>query len=225
MTNRNIVIFDLDETLTQKGTWGRFVVGSIRGKPLKWPPFVVRTLIAQIRYMLGHVPRSYVKETMMCCTLHGHSRQEVEAMAEIFAQNEVATGLRAKALHVLERHKNAGDRILIASAAVDLIVDPIAKRLGIDEVVCTKMAYCQGGYLEKKLGSANCYGQGKLDMVKSYLAQDADFKRDHTHITMYSDSRSDLAILCWADVGIAVHPSPRLAKCVDEHGFEVQTWD
>lgn len=225
MTNQTIVIFDLDETLTQKGTWGRFVVGTIRQKPLKWVPFGVCTIFAQIRYLLGHVPRAHVKETMMCCTLSGHSRAEVEALAEAFAQNEVTHGLRPKALGVLEGHRKDGARILLASAAVDLIAEPIAKKLGIREVICTKIAYCSSGYVMKTLGSTNCYGEGKLLMVRKYLNADSTFDRDDTHITMYSDSCSDLAIMNWADKGVAVHPSARLAKCVEEHGFEVQMWD
>jgi len=42
---------------------------------------------------------------------------------------------------------------------------------------------------------------------------------------MYSDSRSDLDIFDWADVGIAVNPSPRLLKRVTEHGLSVVDWD
>lgn len=222
---QNIAIFDLDETLTQKGTWGRFVVSSIRGKPFKYIPFIAQTIFSQILYMLGIGPREHVKEAMMRRTLSRRSRVELEDMAEKFALFEAYDGMRPQAKAVIEKHRKAGDRILIASAAVDLIVDPIARHLGITEVVCTKMAYTDDGVLTGKLGGPNCYGPGKLTMVKAYLAKEVSFKRGNAHITMYSDSRSDLEILTWADVGIAVHPSPRLAKLVSEHGFEVQMWD
>lgn len=225
MTEHRIAIFDLDETLTQKGTWGRFVVGAIRYKPLKWLPFFCSTVFSQILYMLRFGPREHVKESMMRWTLSGRTRAELEGMAEVFADFEANEGLRPQAKAILARHRAAGDRIVIASAAVDLIVDPIARRLEVDEVVCTKMAYTDAGRLAKKLGSTNCYGAGKLTMVKAYLAQNPLYTREKTHITMYSDSRSDLSIMDWADVGVAVHPSPRLAKCVEEHGFEVQMWD
>ncbi|PHR60386.1 MAG: HAD-IB family hydrolase [Robiginitomaculum sp.] len=225
VVKQRIVIFDLDETLTQKGTWGRFVVRAIRNKPLKWLPFFLDTVFSQVKYMLRLGPREHVKESMMRWTLSGRSCEELEAMAETFAELEVGVGLRPLARSIIEQHRAAGDRIIIASAAVDLIVDPIARRLNIDEVVCTQMAYCAEGRLRKKLGSMNCYGCGKLNMIKAYLAQDPDYCRDSVHITMYSDSRSDLDIMCWADVGIAVHPSPRLAKCTEEYGFEVQMWD
>ena len=222
---QNIAIFDLDETLTKKGTWGRFVVSSIRGEPLKYIPFALQTLFSQVLYMLGIGPREHVKEAMMRRTLSGRSRVKLEAMAEKFALFEAYDGMRPQAKAVIEKHRKAGDRIIIASAAVDLIVDPIAKHLNITETVCTKMAYTDDGVLAGKLGGPNCYGPGKLTMVKEYLAKETSFDRDNVHIIMYSDSRSDLDILRWADVGIAVHPSPRLAKLVSEYGFEVQIWD
>ncbi|MBL4870823.1 MAG: HAD-IB family hydrolase [Robiginitomaculum sp.] len=225
MTKQHIAIFDLDETLTKKGTWGRFVVASIRGRPLKYIPFIIQTAVSQLFYMLGFGPREHVKEAMMRCTISGRTRTELEILAENFAQFEAYEGLRPQARVVIDKHRKAGDRIIIASAAVDLIVNSIAQHLGITEIVCTKMAYTKDEKLAKKLGGENCYGAHKLTMVKSYLAADSKYRRSHVHITMYSDSGSDLDILRWADVGIAVHPRKRLAKYVAQYGFEIQIWD
>jgi HAD superfamily hydrolase (TIGR01490 family) len=225
MKKNRIAIFDLDETLTQKGTWGRFVTNAVRGQPLKWLPFFLSTVFSQILYMLGLGPRERVKEHMMKWTIAGRSRAELEKLAQAFADNEVETGLRKKSREVLEHHRAAGDRIIIASAAVDLIVNPIAEHLEIAERVCTQTAFDENDRLAKRLGGTNCYGENKLKLVEDFLTKDPKFDRDQVHITMYSDSRSDLAILQWADVGVAVNPSPRLSRCVDELGFEVQDWD
>jgi len=225
MTKQHIAIFDLDETLTKKGTWGRFVTGTLKGKPLKWIPFLASSLVSQAVYMLRLGPREHVKENMMRWTLSGKPKAELETLAANFAEGEVNEGLRHRAKSMIERHRAKGDRIIIASAAVDLIVTPIAERLDISEVVCTKMAYLEDGTLSRKLGGMNCYGSNKLLMVIECLAQDPKFDRAQTHITMYSDSRSDLDILGWADVGIAVNPSPRLAAITEEYGFDVQDWN
>ncbi len=225
MTKQRIAIFDLDETLTKKGTWGRFVTGTLRGKPLKWIPFLTSSLFSQARYMLRFGPREHVKENMMRWTLSGKTRSELEALAADFADREVNEGLRLRAKTMIEQHRANGDRIIIASAAVDLVVGPIAHRLDISEIVCTKMAYLADDRLSGKLGGMNCYGANKLLMVRAYLEQEAKFKRGQAHITMYSDSRSDLDIMRWADVGIAVNPSPRLAAVTEKYGFEVQDWN
>jgi len=201
------------------------VTGTLKGKPLKWIPFLASSLFSQALYMLRFGPREHVKENMMRWTLSGKPRSVLEALAADFADYEANEGLRLRAKSMIERHRAKGDRIIIASAAVDLIVAPIAERLDISEIVCTKMAYLEDGTLSRKLGGMNCYGANKLVMVKAYLEQDPAFERTEAHITMYSDSRSDLDILCWADVGIAVNPSPRLAALTDTNGFEVQDWN
>ncbi len=230
MTKQRIAIFDLDETLTKRGTWGRFVTGTLKGRPLKWVPFLATSVFSQALYMLKFGPREHVKESMMRWTLSGRTRTELEKLASDFADYEAGEGLRLRSKTMIEKHRAAGDRIIIASAAVDLIVDPIADRLDIAERVCTKMAYNTDATtgetrLARKLGGTNCYGDGKLLMVQQHLEQDPSFERADAHITMYSDSRSDLAIMRWADVGIAVNPSPRLAVLTERYGFEVQDWD
>ncbi len=221
----NIVIFDLDETLTKKGTWGRFVTGTLKGRPWKWAPFILTSAFRQVLYMLKLAPREHVKESMMRRTISGRHKDELKELAEEFAKNEVENGLRNRALEVLNAHKQAGDRILIASAAVDLIVEPIAKRLGIDEIVCTHMAYTPAGRLSRKIGGMNCYGKNKCLMVQDYLAQDPHFDRAKAQITVYSDSSSDLPLFEWADKAICVNPSPRLAKIAKSRKLEVQDWD
>lgn len=175
--------------------------------------------------MLGLGPRERVKERMMQWTIAGRTRADLEQLAQDFADEEVRNGLRKKARDVVEHHRAAGDRIMIASAAVDLIVNPIADHLNIVDRICTKTAFDKNDRLEKRLGGMNCYGANKLILVREYLEQDPNFDRDNTHITMYSDSRSDLDIFDWADVGIAVNPSPRLLRCADEHGLSVEDWD
>ena len=225
MNKHRIAIFDLDETLTVKGTWGRFVTSTLRGKPLKWLPFLASSMFSQALYMIRIGPREHVKENMMRWTLSGKTRTELQALAEDFADNAVRTGLRLRAKPMIEKHRAEGDRIIIASAAVDLVVAPIAERLGITEIVCTKMAYLEDGTLSPKLGGMNCYGANKLLMVREYLLQAPKFDRSKAHITMYSDSRADLDIMRWADVGIAVNPSPRLAALTDKYGFDVQDWN
>ena len=134
MTKQRIAIFDLDETLTKKGTWGRFVTGAIKGKPLKWIPFLASSLFSQAIYMLRFGPREHVKENMMRWTLSGKPKAELETMAADFADIEANEGLRHRAKTMIEKHRAKGDRIIIASAAVDLIVAPIAERLGISEI-------------------------------------------------------------------------------------------
>ena len=127
----NIAIFDLDYTLTKRGTWGRFVIKSVRFKPWLWGPLLFASAWAQWRYKQGKIARIRVKQSMMRWSIAGKTHSEIELLAQNFADNELKTGLRPGALLALEAHRAKGDEIIIASAAVDIIVAAIAKGLGI----------------------------------------------------------------------------------------------
>ncbi len=61
---KNIIIFDLDYTLTKKGTWGRFVLYTVKYKPWIWLPLILSAGFAQWRYKAGYTPRISVKQSM-----------------------------------------------------------------------------------------------------------------------------------------------------------------
>jgi len=220
----NIAIFDLDYTLTKRGTWGRFVIKTVKLKPWLWLPLAVSAGVTQWRYKQGHLPRIRVKQAMMRWSMVGKSRSYMEALAEDFADTEIENGLRPGAVQKLEEHRVNGDIIIIASAAVDLIVRPIAERLNVEYWVATDMKW-QNAILASDFASKNCYGPEKLERVKQLFSQNPQLKQNHTHITMYSDSYSDIDILRFCDKGVAVNADRKLIKASEEEGFEVVDWN
>ena len=219
----DIAIFDLDYTLTRRGTWGRFVMKAVRFKPWYWLPLWAAAGLMQLRYVMGGVPRIQVKQTMMRWGMVGSCRIKMRRLAQEFADREIAKGLRPGAVAALQRHKEAGDTIIIASASVDLIVEPIARKLGVKYWVATQMAW-ENGVLAPYFASENCYGPEKLERVKALLAQNPELKQNHTHITMYTDSHSDVEILRFSDKAVAVCGDEKLIAIAKTEGFEILNW-
>ena len=219
----NIAIFDLDYTLTKKGTWGRFVVSTMKTRPHLWLPVLFVMAKNQWLYKQDKAPRCGVKKAMMKLTMVGWPKEKVVRYAQAFAEREVLTGLRPGAIASLNAHKEAGDTLIIASAAVDVVVEPIARRLGVAHFIATELAWNEGK-LSPEFATENCYGAEKLLRIKTYLAKNPTMKHNLTKITMYSDNHSDLDIMLWADVGIAVDPSKRLKTLANQHGLRVVNW-
>ncbi|MGJ8559964.1 MAG: HAD family hydrolase [Litorimonas sp.] len=214
-----IAVFDLDYTLTQRGTWGRFIWRSVRNRPWFWGPLLFETIRDQIEYKAGRRPRGAVKRSMMRWSLMRRSRPELERMAEDFAIKEICSGLRPGGLAALAYHRDRGDHILIASAAVDLIVGPIAKRLNVDGVVCTQMAW-NGDRLEDRFASDNCYGDAKRAAVTAYL--NANNLSGPT--IFYTDSRADFALLPIMDQTIIVDPKAKTLAEAQDLNLPIQNW-
>lgn len=213
-------IFDLDRTLTKRGTWGRFLSFANSGHP----SFLLRApaLAAQaVSYKFGFATRTSVKEKSIALYLSKHSRPHLEEAAEDFAEREIREGLRPKALSVIEKHRANGDVLTIATAAADLVALPIARRLGIDRVICTRLRWKENGSLDSRLDGPNCYGADKL----ARLRENWGAEHSYSPVTAYSDHITDLELLLWADKGVAVNPSKALLHAAKRHGLEIQNWD
>ena len=219
----DIAIFDLDYTLTKRGTWGRFVLKNVKYKPWLWLPLAVSAGVTQWRYKCGKLPRLRVKQAMMRWSMAGQSQDYMQQLAEEFATAEVATRLRPGAIKAIDYHRAKGDTLIIASAAVDLIVAPIAKKLDISLWVATEMSW-ENAKLTTNFSSPNCYGPEKLTRVKQLLAKNPELKQNHTIITMYSDSYSDLDILRFSDKGVAVNADKKLKEAAQGENFDVVEW-
>ena len=216
-------VFDLDETITARGTWGRFVNLSVRRRPWRFFGIWGRAALGQLLYKTTSLERVSVKRGMLRWSLTGQSRERLHALAEDFAAQEVATGLRPGALRAITAHRAAGDTIIIASAAADLVANAIAEKLDITHVVATKLAW-DNGVCADDFASENCYGAGKLTALRTYLETFPDYRREVVHITLYTDSYSDLPVLEFADKGVAVNADAKLQAASPVYGFETVDW-
>ena len=224
---QRIAVFDLDETITTQGTWGRFVSQTLKDNPGKLLGMWARAGVGQLIYKFGARERMSVKEAMLRWSLSGRTKAELKSLADKFADEEVKSGLRPGAVRQIEAHRTAGDRIIIASAGADIVVEAIAKRLGIETVLSTKLAW--EGERNHEIcapyfGSENCYGPGKLNRLRKCLETLDDFQRAVVHITVYSDSYSDLPVMRYADKGVSVNGDRKLLKAAEIYDFEIVNW-
>ena len=212
-------IFDMDRTLTRSGTWSRYMFTVNRSRPLFYLRLPLLALHA-VAYKLGLRSRQSVKEHGLK-TLTWARREALEQAAGRFAETEIREGLRHQTRAVLNKHRAAGDTLVMATAAVDLVARPIAEKLGIPIVICTELEWSGDDRLTGHLAGPNCYGQAKLDCITAAN----DPRNFRTPITGYSDHVSDLPFLKWADQGVAVNPSRGLARIADKAGMRIEDWD
>ena len=103
---------------------------------------------------------------------------------------------------------------------MDLIAEPFAAALGFDETVATRTAWTAAGRVGRGFDGLNCYGAEKLVRVQAALGPDID----PGAVTAYSDHVTDLPLLTWAGLGVAVNPHPPLAAAAASHNLRVEDW-
>ena len=96
---------------------------------------------------------------------------------------------------------------MLATASLDFYAEAIGQSLGFDHMVATRAAW-RDEKLTGQLDGENLNGEAKLAAVTRLLT---GLDREVTRIVAYSDDQTDLPILRFADHGIAIDPTPKLA--------------
>jgi HAD superfamily hydrolase (TIGR01490 family) len=148
----------------------------------------------------------------------GMTRSEINEYMLPFVTKVIEPMINTLALKIIHDHGDSGDTILLASATNELIVQPIAKRLDIQNVIGTQVKFindkCTGEYIPP-----SALGEGKLQLVQQWM-QKNNFD-DFSGVTFYSDSINDLPLLEAVDFPKAVNPDAMLEKISLERGWEI----
>lgn len=123
--------------------------------------------LAVLAYLV-HRDRGRLKGAVLAAVLGGASRDEIAALTRAFVASTRTRRLRASALAAIERHRVAGDRLVLLSASPDLYVPALGAELGFAEVICTEVRW-QGSRLDGHLVSDNRRGEEKARVVTALL--------------------------------------------------------
>ena len=215
-------IFDLDRTLTRRGTWTPFLLYAAR-RHAPWRLVLAPVvLVLMLGYKAGLISRKSLKERMQAVMLGRRvSRARIAKIADSYADHCLRTGVYAEGIALMRAEQVAGRNVIIASAAFSFYLAAISERLGVAHV--GTRSHWNGDDLLARIEGENCYGPNKLRMIEAFMAECA-FDRASTHVRFYSDDLSDLPTFDWADEAVVVNPSARLARHAAGTGWPLLDW-
>ena len=220
----DLAIYDMDRTVTRHATYTPFVLHcAIRRAPwrLLLLPFVLLSMLA---YTARLIDRARLKEINHRLLLGDaiHPR-DLRPLVESFADRQIAGNIRPGARRAIERDKEQGRRLVLATASYRLYADAIAKRLGFDDVIGTGSIIGLDERVHAKIAGENCYGPAKLRMIADWLDA-SSLKGAHGHVRFYSDHVSDRPAFEWADEPVAVNPHGKLRRLAEQRGWAIEDW-
>ena len=220
-----VAMYDMDRTITRSGTYSGFLIHVARRRQQWRLLFLPLVGLAGAVYSLRLIDRSRLKAINLRLLVGKRFRRaEIAPLAESYADKVVARGLHPAALDQIAVDREAGYRLLLATASFHLYVDAIARRLGIDDVLATRLDEPDGAdHILARLAGDNCYGDAKFARISDWLAAN-DITRDAAHVRAYSDHVSDHPMLRFADEAVATTPSRGLKKLAPTMGWQVVDW-
>jgi HAD superfamily hydrolase (TIGR01490 family) len=213
-------IFDLDRTLTRRGTYSPFLLLAC-WRLAPWRLFFVPLILATMAaYKAGLISRKQLKMFMHARMLSKNvARSEIGPVIASFAAQRVRSGMNSDVVALLRAEKAAGRIVMIATAAPDYYATAIGALLGVQEVVATHSVW-KDECLTPGIDGENCYGPAKKERLSDWL-ETQSVARANCNIRFFSDDLSDLPSFEWADERFVVHPTPSLAQYARRAGWAI----
>ncbi|MEX1198035.1 MAG: HAD family hydrolase [Pseudohongiellaceae bacterium] len=218
-----LAIFDLDNTLLggdSDHAWGEFLIdeGLVDAETHR-----ARNDAFYRQYQDGTLKiADYV--AFAAEPIAGLNPEHLNTLHDAFMERFIHPLRLPKAMELLDSHRQSGDKCLIITATNRFITDPIARWLGVEELIATELETVDGIYTGKMLGTP-CFQQGKVTRLREWLEshhrQSGAEMLTLDNSVFYSDSFNDLPLLEQAGEAVAVDPDDRLRDIATRRGWRV----
>lgn len=134
-----------------------------------------------------------------------------------FMQTRIEPIITQASLRLIDKHRQAGDTLLIVTATNAFVTAPIAERLGIDHLIATTPELKDGRYTGEVSGIPS-FREGKVERLHTWLEE---HEQSLTGSSFYSDSHNDLPLLVIVDNPVAVDPDTELAAYAQSRNWPI----
>ena len=187
---RPLVAFDFDGTLTSRDSFTTFL--EWRAGRGTYVAGLLHLLPALARFGVDR-DRGRLKAAAARRFLAGLTRAELEAETQAFAAEQGRALLRPDALRAWRRWQGEGARLVIVTATPEIVVAPIARGLGADLLIGTRLAFDAADRVTGDFVGPNCRGPEKARRLREAFGPDVALA------AAYGDTDGDTEMLALAE--------------------------
>ena len=151
----------------------------------------------------------------------GASEDRLVTLAEELFEDVIEPNIYPRARDLVDESRRAGVRQVLISGALDFTLKPLARYLGVDELMANQLEF-DGGYATGKLAKPFVAGATKAEIMRQYAKKHG---LDLAESWAYSDSFSDYPMLAVVGHPTAVNPDLRLRSSARRYDWPVLDLD
>jgi HAD superfamily hydrolase (TIGR01490 family) len=211
--------FDMDKTLIAENSGSlymqyRYQRGEIGGVDL------LKGIGAYLQYKVGILDiRNWTKQMML--QFRGQEEAELEEEAGAWFAEMVAPTVYPEAVEAVRKHEAEGHVVAIVSGASRFVVQPLARMLGIDHMLYTRLEVEHGVFTGRVIEPI-CFEEGKIYWLQQFIEEHGI---DLAKSWFYTDSITDLPLLDLVGHPVAANPDPLLYRTAVKRRWPVRFFE
>ena len=206
--------FDLDGTLVAGYTAATFYGDRLKGRDVS-PAEFLRTVVTAVDGELGGDPTRIAHVAFSA--MRGESEEAFADLGERLFRSKIAGTIRRESRALVGAHQRAGHTVAVASAATKYQVAPVARDLGVDHLVCTRLVVEDGQFTGATDGPM-LWGRHKASGVRAFAREHGI---DLAESYAYGNGYEDVAFLSSVGHPTALNPHRDLRSAAARLGWPV----
>lgn len=212
-----LALFDLDNTLLAGDSdfeWAQFL---IEKEVLDREVYEARNRHFYEAYKAGTLDiHEFLNFQLM--PLSRHPRKRLDLWHAEFMAQKILPIITQKSRDLIDSHRE--DARVVITATNSFVTAPIARELGIENLIATEPEEVSGEFTGRVKGVPS-FREGKIVRLKDWMAEHAIAWSAVEQIWFYSDSLNDLPLLSIVSHPVAVDPDETLKEHALKHDWRV----
>ena len=210
-----LALFDLDETLIAGDSdyeWGAHLV-SIGKVDAEFYESENERFYQE--YLAGTLDVfEFLKFALL--PLANNSFEELCQWRDDYIEQRIKPIIKPKAVELINKHRDAGDHLVIITATNRFITEPTKEIFNIRDLIATEPEIQNGKFTGKVHGTPS-FGTGKVTRLKEWLAN-TNHSLEGSYF--YSDSQNDIPLLDLVTHPIAVDADDKLREHAERNNWQ-----
>jgi putative phosphoserine phosphatase/1-acylglycerol-3-phosphate O-acyltransferase len=208
--------FDLDGTLVAGFTGVIMTQDRLRRRQMSVGEFI-GMVQAGLNHQLG---RSEFEDLIGkgARMLRGNSLDDIDELAERLFEQKIVGRIYPEMRELVRAHMARGHTVVLSSSALTVQVEPVARFLGIQNVLSNKFETDEHGQLTGEVLTPIIWGPGKARAVQAFAARNGV---DLSQSYFYADGDEDVALMYLVGNPRPTNPAGKLAAVAAKRGWPV----
>ena len=212
-----VAFFDLDRTLLDCNSGSLWLAYEWRGGRLRTAE-VLQGAWWLLKYSLGNYELTDAYKSAVL-KLKGEEESVIANRTQLWFEEHVENRLRPGALLALQRHRDAGDQLVLATSSSPYAAACAQRAFSLDDAISSTFEVSDGRFTGRVVSMA--LGAAKAERAREWATANQVALGD---CTFYTDSMTDRALMEEVGYPVAVNPDRPLARLARSRGWPIKDW-